>query len=188
MPCPVGGIALHRDADGITAYFLTQPSTLCPPRVEGPGGAFYPALLGPGPAPAPERARLTLGLFGSPWCHARSTPSAGRCISQLASLRSQSGGAPSGRSPSASAQLSRDSILAACARPIGPPAGGGSRTFRLTHDQPATVIPNPTLKASPAEWQLIGRVAGAMVKASDREARYDRKSHAPSHRPHPRQR
>ncbi len=67
-------------------HHLFANSTHFPQIEEGPFGAFFPALLGPGSAPAPERARLALRTIGSPRRHARSTPSAGRCISQLASL------------------------------------------------------------------------------------------------------
>jgi hypothetical protein len=93
----------------------------------------------------------------------------------------QSGGAPSGRSPSASVQLPRVPILAACARPLGPRQAGGSRTLRLTRAQPDTCLTKSQGNSKPpAEWHLIGCAAGGMVDATDREARHAHQPHAPS--------
>lgn len=55
-----------------------------PPNRKRPLGAFFPAPVGAGSAPTPERARLTLRTFKKSLtpCPLRFTPSAGRCTCQ----------------------------------------------------------------------------------------------------------
>ena len=142
-------------ADGIITYVQTQPSS---PNRRRPQGAFFPAPVGAGSAPTPERARLALGTLKKSLapCPLRSTPSAGRCTCQLASLwsseRWRSLGPVSFGFGAASPRYHPGCL---CPAPW-PWQAGGSRTFRLTRAQPVSALPNSPPKASPRPNPLNG--------------------------------
>ena len=120
-----------------------------PPIEEGPGGAFFPALMAPGsataPQPAPQTQRIFKLIYEKPALHHLR----GDTLANWHRFGVQSIGAPSGRSPSASVQLPRVPILAACARSPDLRQAGGSRTFRLTHAQPDTCITKSPANSKP---------------------------------------
>lgn len=116
------------------------------PRVllPGPTGAGFRSFTGAGTARPKDYWK---SLAPCPlWCphHLR-----GDALANWHRFGVQSGGAPSGRSPSASVQLPRVPILAACALSPDPRQTGGSRTFRLTHAQPDTCITKSPANSKP---------------------------------------